>query len=336
MRTLSLTAVLLTVCPAYGQNLETILATHESAVAPLQYLRCQFTKTFDTPWPGRPKVLTGDLVRGPTVILVTAKGVGYESAFLARAGRFEMFTSMAPPSGGKMQTGSIIAATKKVKEDADPLRDMMVVFDIQQMVMGGGGLRDLINTHCKPEVIDAGDEVRIPYLKSEGAVRLSKRHNFLAVGSDAVSVVNGVRNTTSFSVTEFKPGPGGAPVPVAATFSVTENGKTVMAHKTKLIGINTTAFDEATVRIRYPRQTDVVDQITGTQYTVDESGGKVSDTKPFVPLVVGSSPNSKESHLPTADEPAQSGWWLAPAGCSVVALAGAIALYLRRRRRDST
>lgn len=333
MRFVSLLSVILTVQTSLAQDLESILAKHETAVASLRYLRCQYTKTDQFPSHAVPKILVGNLTCGPGVLLLTAKGVNYESGLLARPGRFEVFNAFKRLETNQLIAQSNITATRKVLEDADPLRDIMISFDMETMLAGRGGLRELVKRACKNQVVDEGAEVRIPFADSTGSIRLSKKYNYLVLSSESRSAMNGAKYIASHSVTEFIPGPNGVYIPVAGEILTTRNGEFEFSYKTKLTNIDTSPFDETAIQLRYPKKMEVVNRIDGTKYTVDEMGNKVSPTEPFVPLVVGVGPDSKESRLPTQVEESRFGWWLIPAGLSIVFVAYAIVLFARARAR---
>ncbi len=100
--------------------------------------------------------------------------------------------------------------------------------------------------------------------------------------------------------------------------------------------VDTTPFDENKILLRYPGKTEVVNQIDGTKYTVDEFGNKVGPTVPFVPISVGVGPDSKESRQPTQAEEDRFGWWMIPAGLSLLSVIAAIVLFTHLRgRKDS-
>ncbi len=168
--------------------------------------------------------------------MITAKGRAFESIVFNKSGRFEICTSFKEGNINKTSNSSIITARRKIKEDADPLRDVMLLFNIESMLSGnGGGLRELVMSHCKNEIIDDGADIRIPFAKSSGSIRLSKNRNYLAVGSEASTSMNGVNYSTSMQVTEFLSTRDGSYIPVAGELRVTENDAIVLAHKKKVV-----------------------------------------------------------------------------------------------------
>jgi hypothetical protein len=313
--------------------LETVLAAHETTVSSLQYLRCHYSTVSQVKQDGVPDALSGQLTRGPNVYLLTVNGQsGFGAIYYYRPGHFESVKTWTDAKTKVVHTNSLIAPRKRVWPLADPLLDLTVMFSAEAYIGGGGGLRDEVKLNCKPEAIEVGDEVHIPYARSVGAIRLSKRNGHLVVGSTA----GGDGYVTTHLVTEFGREPNGVQIPIAGSVIATSHGKPFLARQTKLSRIDTSPFDEASVRVRYPRKTSVVNSVEKTEYTVDEGGNLVGDKKPHVPLVVGAPPDSTEFHRPTDEEPPRAGWWLAPAGCSVLAMAVAVRLYVRnRRRRDA-
>ncbi|MFO0851662.1 MAG: hypothetical protein U0871_24330 [Gemmataceae bacterium] len=315
-----------------AQDVDRIATAHDTTISYLQYIRCKYTTTNQFPPPGRPNVLTGEITRGPGVLLVTAAGQGFQSAFLARPGRFEVYTKYRRHSDGKIESKSIVTPTYKIRSDTEPLRDVLIVFNVESVLSGRGGLRDYITSKCTGEVITRGDEVFLPYAGSQGGLRLSRQHNYLIIGSESSKQVGGINNSTSMLVTEFSPLANGLQIPTAGERKVTENGKVIMSHHSKLSGLDTSQFNESEVRIRYAGRTEVTNQIDGTMYTVDDAGVQIEKATPFTPLVVGGGLNPRESKTPTTNEPPRTGWWLVPAGGSLVALAAALAMYSRNKR----
>ncbi len=317
---------------ARAENLDSILAAHETAVSSVQFLQCKYTKTNEFPLPGRPKTLSGEIKRSPNLILVTAKGIGYQSVFFARSGRFQNLTYCKNPHTGKMESHSIITATKRIGIDVDPLRDIMVFFDLESMLSGRGGLREYVKLCCKNEAIDRGNEVFIPYATTFGGIRLSRRYNCFAIESVASGPLNGVQNVTTMSAGEFLKIADGISLPTLGSLVVESNGTTVMSHKTKLADINIRPFADQDINMQYPERTRVINQIDGTEYTVDKAGAIQGEVAPFVPLIAGSGGNSSDSRLPSTSEESRFIWWLLPACCTAISLIAAIVFYFRGRR----
>ena len=317
---------------AHAENLDSILAAHETAVSSIQFLQCKYTKTNEFPQSGQPKTLSGEIKRSPNLILVTAKGIGYQSVFYARSGRFETLTYRKNPHTGKMESFSIITARKRIGIAADPLRDILVFFDLESMLSGRGGLREYVKLCCKNEAIDRGNEVFIPYATTAGGIRLSRRYNYFAIESVASGPLNGEQNITTKSAGEFLKIADGTSLPTLGSLVVQENGTTIMSHKTKLADINIRPFADQDINMQYPERTRVINQIDGTEYIVDKTGAIQGDVAPFVPLIAGGAAKSSDSRLPSTSEESRIVWWLLPASCSAISLIAAIVFYLRGRR----
>lgn len=327
-------------CPCAGQDLDTVLAAHESSVASLQYLRCSFTNTSSSTFFDRPRVLTGTLTRGPSLLVVTAKATDFESLVYVRPDRVECLRAGLVEGRGKRErhSKSLVSATPRTTLDVDPFRDMLVTFLGGALPTGQNGLRQYLKDHPKKvETRKVGDEVHLVTPDGSHTVRLSVRNNYLAVGYETHGSHNGIMSNLNASVLEFVRSADGVVVPAVMSFRVTNttggNTMTLFDHTTKLTGIDTKPFDENAVKPRYPRDTKVTNMIDGTDYTVDESGNIMGDVRPSRQLTVLTAPGDQKQ-LPTAVEPARSGWWILPAAVSALATAAA-AWLLARRRRES-
>lgn len=329
----------MTARPCAAQDLNTVLAAHESSVASLHYLRCSFTNTsLSSTMFARPRVLTGTITRGPSLLVVTAKAKDFETLLYIRPGRVESLHAEVVERGGQRQRLSmgVISATLRTALDVDPYRDMLMNFLEGALPTDQNGLRQFLkNSAKKVETRKVGDEVHLLAWDGTHTIRLSVRHNYLVAGHEARSSDNNVVSEHKASVSEFFRSSDGVVVPAVTSFRATnttgDNTTTLFNHTTKLTNIDTKPFDENAVKPHYPRDTKVSNTIDGTEYTVDEGGNVLGEVKPSRLLTVLTAATDQKQ-LPTAVEPARTGWWVVPAAVSVLAAAAAAWLLARRRR----
>ncbi len=325
--------------PCAAQDLETVLAAHESSVASLQYLRCSFTNISSSTYFARPRVLTGTITRGPSLLVVTAKATDFESLVTVRPGRVECVRAEVAEVGGKRErhSASLVSAANRTELNVDPFRDMLVTFLGGPLPADQNSLRQYFKNYAKKvETRKVGDEVHLLTSVGIHTVRLSVRHNYLVAGNDYRNSHNNTISEQKASVLEFFRGADGVVVPAVMSYRVTnttgDSTTTIFDHTTKLAGIDTNPFDESAVKPRYPRDTKVTNMIDGTEYTIDEGGNVVGEVRPSRQLTVLAAAGDQKQ-LPTAAEPARTGWWVLPAAVSVLAAAAAAWLLARRRRR---
>lgn len=332
-----LSALVITVIstlPCAAQDLDAVLAAHESSVASLQYLRCSFTNTSSSTFFARPRVLTGTIVRGPALLIVTAKAADFDSLVYVRPGRVECVRAEVVEGGGKRarHSQSLVSATTRTALDVDPFRDMLVTFLSGPLPTGQNGLRQIVK---KREVRKVGDEIHLITANGNTTTRLSVRNNYLVVGHEARGSHNDTASEQKASVSEFVRSAEGVVVPATMSFRITNttggNTTTLFDHTTKLTNIDTKPFDEHAVKPRYPRDTKVTNSIDGTDYAIDEDGNVLGEARPSRQLTVIAA-EGDQRQLPTTDEPARTGWWVLPAALSVLATAAAVWLLARRRR----
>ena len=283
----ALVVAMIVTFPCAARDLDTVLAAHESSVASLLYLRCNFTNTSSSTFFGRPRVLTGTITRGPSLLVVTAKATDFESLVYVRPDRVECLRAEFVEGGGKRErhSKSLVSATPRTALDVDPFRDMLVTF------IGGGlptdqnSLRQYLKVHPKKvEPRKVGDEVHLVSDDGSHTVRLSTTNNYLAVGHETHGSDKGIVSELKASVLELVRSTDGVVVSTVMSFRVTNttagNAMTLFDHTTKLTGIDTKPFDENAVKPRYPRDTKVTNMIDGTDYTVDESGNVLGEVRP--------------------------------------------------------
>lgn len=332
----ALAIAVIATCRCAAQDLDTVLAAHESSVASLQYLRCSFTNTSSSTFFARPRVLTGTITRGPSLLVVTAKATDFESLVYVRPDRIECLRAELVEGGGKRErhSQSLVSATNRTALDVDPFRDMLVTFLGGPLPTDQNGLRQIVK---KMESRKVGDEIHLITADGTATIRLSVRNNYLVTGLENHGSHNAVVSHQKASVLEFFRSADGVVVPAVMSFRVTNttggHTMTLFDHTTKLTGIDTKPFDENAVKPRYPRDTKVTNMIDGTDYTVDESGNILGEARPSRQLTVLTAPGDQKQ-LPTTVEPARSGWWILPAAVSVLATAAAVWLLARRRRKS--
>jgi hypothetical protein len=334
----ALAIAVIATAPCAAQDLNTVLAAHESSLASLQYLRCSFTNTTSSTFFARPRVLTGTITRGPSLLVVTAKATDFESLIYVRPDRVECLRAEVAVHGGKREykSASLVSATPRTSLDVDPFRDMLVTFLGGALPTDQNSLRQYLkNSPKKVEARKVGDEVHLLAADGSYTVRLSVRNNYLVVGYETRGSDMNVVSEQKASVLEFIRSADGVVVPAVMSFRVTNttggNTMTLFDHTTKLTGIDTTPFDENAVKPRYPRDTKVTNMIDGTDYKVDESGNVLGDVQPSRQLTVLTA-TGDQKQLPTTAEPARTGWWVLPASVSLLATAAAVWLLARRRR----
>ena len=329
---LAIAAIFTLSCAA--QDLNTALAAHESSVASLQYLRCSFVNTTSSTFLSRPRVLTGTIIRGPSLLVVTAKATDFESLLYVRPDRVECLRAEVLERGGKRErhSMSLVSDTSRTALDVDPFRDMLVTFPGGPLPTDKNGLRQIC-TNMKSDKV--GDEIHLVTADRSATIRLSVRNNYLVAGLEIRGSHNGIVSVQKASVLEFFRSADGVIVPAVMSFLVTnttgDDTTTLFEHTTKLTGIDTKPFDENAVKPRYPRDTKVTNSIDGTDYTIDEAGNVVGVVQPSRQLTILAT-KGDQKQLPTAVEPARTGWWVFPAAGSVLAAAGAAWLLARRRR----
>ena len=329
----ALAIVVMATLPCAAQDLDTVLAAHESSVASLQYLRCNFTNTSSSTFFARPRVLTGTITRGPSLLVVTAKATDFESLLYVRPGRIETVRAEVVEGGGKRErhSRSLVSATLRTALDVDPFRDMLVTFLGGPLPTDQNGLRQIC-TKVEPRKVK--DEIHLITADGSAPIRLSVRNNYLVARLENRGSDNNVVSEQKSAVLEFVRSADGVVVPSVMSFRVTNttggNTTALFDHTTKLTGIDTKPFDENAVKPRYPRDTKVTNMIDGTAYTVDESGSFLGEVGPSRQLTVLAAPGDQKQ-LPTTVEPARTGWWILPAAVS--ALAATAAWLLARRRR---
>ena len=329
----ALAIVVMATLPCAALDLDTVLAAHESSVASLQYLRCNFTNTSSSTFFARPRVLTGTITRGPSLLVVTAKATDFESLLYVRPGRIETVRAEVVEGGGKRErhSRSLVSATLRTALDVDPFRDMLVTFLGGPLPTDQNGLRQIC-TKVEPRKVK--DEIHLITADGSAPIRLSVRNNYLVARLENRGSDNNVVSEQKSAVLEFVRSADGVVVPSVMSFRVTNttggNTTALFDHTTKLTGIDTKPFDENAVKPHYPRDTKVSNTIDGTEYTVDESGSFLGEVGPSRQLTVLAAPGDQKQ-LPTTVEPARTGWWILPAAVS--ALAATAAWLLARRRR---
>ncbi|WP_143392910.1 hypothetical protein [Fimbriiglobus ruber] len=321
-----------------AQDLNTVLAAHESSVASFQFLRCSFTNTSSSTFLARPRVLTGTITAGPSLLVVTAKATDFESLVYVRPDRVECLRAEVVVRGGKREHRKevLVSPTLRTMLDVDPYRDMLVTFLGGALPTAQNSLRLLLkNDPKKVEIHKDGDEIRLLTLDGSHTIFLSVRNNYLVVAHEARGSDKNVVSDQKASVLEFIRSADGVVVPAVMSFRVTNtaggNTTTLFDHTTRLTGIDTKPFDENAVKPRYPRDTKVTNMIDGTEYTIDEGGNVLGEVRPSRQLVA-LTPAADQKQLPTTVEPARTGWWILPASVSVLAIALAVRLLIRRRR----
>ena len=321
--------------PCAAQELNTILTAHESSVASLQYLRCNFTNTSSSTFFTRPRVLTGTIIRGPSLLVVTAKATDFESLLYARPGRVECLRAEVLERGGKRERHSLslVSATLSTALDVDPFRDMLMTFLGGPLPTEKNGLRQIVKKTESRKVV--GDELHLRTADGSATTRLSVRNNYLVAGFENHLSHESVANNQKASVLEFFRSSDGVIVPASMSYFVTcttgDKTTTLFDHTTRLTEIDTKSFDENAVRPRYPRDTKVTNSIDGTNYTIGESGNVVGEVRPSRQSTIPATTGDQKA-LPTAVEPARTGWWVLPVAGSVLAAAAAAWLLARRRR----
>lgn len=324
---------------SFAQDLETTLAAHESSVASLQYLSCHYVKTTSATLFSPAMAIHGQIKRGPSVLMISAKCHDFESLVYIRPGRCECLKSQTIMRGAKSERVSLsaVSTTLKTMIDVDPFRDMLFVFLDGALPSEKNGLRGVLSVGSKKavNVASVGDEIVLSSSDSSIKVHLSTRNNFFASSVYSIGSHLGVVSERKSSVQKFFRSPNGVVVPEIMTMLVTnrkgDTTSTLQNHTLVLTEIDTQPFDESTVKPRYPRDTKVTNMIDGTDYIIDEDGRVLGDRKP-TKLVAVLTASAEQKQLPTENEPARTGWWILPASLSLLATIAAFWLLLRRRQ----
>lgn len=324
---------------SYSQDIESTLAAHESSVATLQFLSCNYVKKSSATTFGPAITIQGQIKRGPSLLMITAKCDEFESLVYIRPGRVECLKSQTILKGEKRERVSFsnVSASLRTMIDVDPFRDMLIVFLEGALPSDKNGLRGVFSVVSKKavNVTNIGDEIVLSSSDSSIKVHLSTRNNFFASSVYSIGSHLGIVSERKSSVQKFFRCSNGVVVPEMMTMLVTnrkgDNTSTLQNHTLKLSEIDTKPFDESTVKPRYPRDTKVTNLIEGTDYKIDEDGVVLGDRKP-TKLVAVLTASAEQKQLPSENEPARTGWWILPASLSLLATMAAFWLLLRRRQ----